>query len=480
MISVSFTQRNFHLHTLCSSQFLEAKRWCSSGLERGQSVSQELLDYQHITPREMGMVENEGKWLLEALQTSKFYARNHPRSKRRQYVWTADASINSEDVKKVFDELVKHGQAVHINTGIQEGPESKTSSVTSTYSGFIKEDHLKTWMRKNTSYQMVTKDTHPMRPVNANHVIDAWSHSAYHTIEQVREETEEKARRYTHFNKSKKCDENSESYDGFMNEQGKVLAIISFLLGISYLSAWYHHKQMFPRTDDFHFDDPPEVTPSELEKLYFLREAPKDMDDVVRVIESMVSKEPFKIIWELEEIGYFYYGRKTKITLMFYLEALKIRKESFGEKHRSLDAPLRRIGKVYACLRNYDEALKYHLQALEIRKELQMEQPSTESYFLTNIAQILQIQEKYAKAFEYYLSALSFSFQGSQSCELKHETLLLDTMNCLKEIEDETKRQKGNEELLHLCINKLGENHKSTQLVKSAFIERVMGKSSGH
>ena len=189
-------------HLFAGSVLTNAIRNYRSAKER--IVHPDKLQYAKLSPLEMGILQNtDGNFVFDALQNSKFFARLNSEAKLRQYVWVSEHKVTASDVKTIFEELIKKGQSVHINTGTHGDKEGKNvhDSQDDLYanSGFLKEDLDLVWKRENASFQVVSKDSRPTYPENANHVIDAWCHSANKSIHKIREEAE-KAFQHTSYN----------------------------------------------------------------------------------------------------------------------------------------------------------------------------------------------------------------------------------------------------------------------------------------
>lgn len=162
--------------------------------ERERLVHPDRLRYKELAYEEMNLIERCGKFFLQSIPDAKFSGIKNPDSSRPQFIWRADVPVTDQDVKKVFDQLVKKEQAVHVNTGTHG--DSSGSNVHDSQdkfyadTGFLKEDIFLTWKEKNASFHIVSKDSKPTRPENANHIIDAWCYSANRSVREIKDQAE--------------------------------------------------------------------------------------------------------------------------------------------------------------------------------------------------------------------------------------------------------------------------------------------------
>lgn len=213
-VAASFVEKTTHL--AWDNLVISAIRAYSSyAKDRERLVHPDRLQYKELAYGEMGLIERYQKFFLQSVPDAKFSGSKNSESSRPQYIWKANMPVTDQDVKKVFDQLVKKEQAVHVNTGTHGdssgGNVHDTQDKFYAETGFLKEDIFLTWKEKNASFHIVSKDSSPTRPENANHIIDAWCYSANRSVQKVKEEAEKHIQQNS-FQASQVAGPNSEQF----------------------------------------------------------------------------------------------------------------------------------------------------------------------------------------------------------------------------------------------------------------------------
>ena len=190
-------QKTF-IHSSSDSK-IKAKSFYSQKIEefsqpnqKPRMVHSDHLSYQVLSQKEMEIEKQGDEFIIPSLGLKcKFRGIELESKNRPRYLWRAKDAVTDQEVKEIFDHLVKKYQTVHINTGTHGNEAGEnvhdTQKTKYAHSGFLEHDILLSFVHENVSFHIVSTNSPEIRPKEANHIKIAWCYSASKTAREVKE-----------------------------------------------------------------------------------------------------------------------------------------------------------------------------------------------------------------------------------------------------------------------------------------------------
>ncbi len=503
--------------TLLDSMHAEGVKWLMPNLQNMRVLKPNLLEYSHAQPEEIGLKIHNLECKIKGISRKKFVGYQNSVGEHTQYIWEPKSTVSSADILKVFNILIQHGQAVHINTGTFEDFAGYASrhkiQKAYTHSGFLREDFLTNLPRKNVSFSIVDKNKDVHFPENANHVIQAWNYAADQSIEKCKLATKKKceltfkralSRKVKHHAKGRtqrfaNLSQNSlpSSIEKLLVDSqrlpfppqinhlySKELTLIDFLgakrldlflalqkaeATISYPTTRGDIFEKLPLRKSFMDKDSKKKVPElNQESIYFAEDA---LEECAQEDTNIFMPDTLdQIAMELVEQGQF----SKAIDLQTL--ALKQRQSLFVDQHTEMAASFNNIGINLNEAGRYDEALDYHYRALELRRlEYGHIHPYVADSF-NNIGNTYVEIEKYAEALEQYCEALEIRKKFIDSDPEKVADSLNNIGNCfehLKLFEDAFENYKEALSIRNECLPSLHKDIADSYSNMAGFLARA-------
>lgn len=109
------------------------------------------------------------------------------------------------------------------------------------------------------------------------------------------------------------------------------------------------------------------------------------------------------------QIGNVYYFLTPQKSKRFYLKALEISQELFGEYHANTAVNYHSLALFYASIFDYEEAKKLYMKALDINQKVYGKFHLSVSIGYNNLAEIYRVEKNFVKSEEFFLKSLNIS-----------------------------------------------------------------------